>query len=154
MTVAADPHIHVACAIIEQDGRVLAAQRSRSMSMPLKWEFPGGKIEAGESPEACLKRELAEEMGIGVAIQREMQPCTHRYPTFTITLYPFVCTIISGEIVLKEHRAAAWVTPEEMTALDWPGADARIIEAYRQGIRDSCCAPLEVKGSARTEKGE
>jgi 8-oxo-dGTP diphosphatase len=132
MTEQETPHIHVACAIVEREGRVLAAQRSRSMSMPLKWEFPGGKIEAGESPEACLKRELAEEMGVGVTIRRAMPPCTHCYPTFTITLYPFVCTIVSGEIALNEHWAIAWVTPEEMMALDWPGADAPVIEAYRR----------------------
>lgn len=135
MSEATTPHIHVACAIIEREGRVLAAQRSRSMSMPLKWEFPGGKIEAGESPKACLERELAEEMGVGVAIQRVMLPCVHRYPTFTITLYPFVCTIVSGEITLNEHRAIAWLTPEEMTALTWTAADAPIIEAYRRELR-------------------
>ena len=135
MSEAPTPHIHVACAIIERDGRVLAAQRSRSMSMPLKWEFPGGKIEAGESPEACLERELAEEMGIEVAIGRAMPPCEHRYPTFTVTLYPFVCTIHSGEIALNEHRAAVWVSPEEMTALDWPAADVPVIEAYRRSLR-------------------
>jgi 8-oxo-dGTP diphosphatase len=133
---AATPHIHVACAIIERDGRILAALRSRSMSMPLKWEFPGGKIEAGESPEACLKRELAEEMNVGVAIRRALPSCTHSYPTFTITLYPFVCTIASGEIALNEHRAIAWVTPAEMTALDWTGADAPVIEAYCRSLTE------------------
>jgi len=136
MAEAATPHIHVACAIIERNGRVLAAQRSRSMSMPLKWEFPGGKIEAGESPEACLKRELAEEMDVGVAIRRALPSCTHSYPTFTITLYPFVCAIASGEIALNEHRAVAWVTPAEMTALDWTGADAPVIEAYRRSLTE------------------
>jgi 8-oxo-dGTP diphosphatase len=136
MTDTATPHIHVACAIIEHDGRVLAAQRSRSMSMPLKWEFPGGKIEAGEDPEACLRRELAEEMGVGVAIQRALPPCTHSYSTFTITLYPFVCVIASGEIALNEHRAIAWVTQEEMTALGWTGADIPVIEVYRLSLRN------------------
>jgi len=137
MTGPNDPHIHVTCAIIERDGRILAAQRSRSMRMPLKWEFPGGKIEAGESPEVCLRRELAEELGIAVAVRRALPPHTHRYPTFTVTLYPFVCTIRSGEIVLNEHRAVAWVTPAEMTALDWLAADAPIIEAYRRSLGDS-----------------
>jgi 8-oxo-dGTP diphosphatase len=138
MAQAAEPHIHVACAIIEQGGRVLAAQRSPSMSMPLKWEFPGGKIEAGETPEECLKRELAEELGVGVAIRRAMQPSTHDYPTFTITLYPFVCTIVSGEIALKDHQAVAWVPPEEMITLDWPGADIQVIEAYCRELREPC----------------
>ena len=61
-------HLRVACAIIERDGRVLAAQRSAAMTLPLKWEFPGGKIEAGESPEECLIRELMEELGVTVLV--------------------------------------------------------------------------------------
>jgi 8-oxo-dGTP diphosphatase len=63
-------HIHVTCAIIEKDGKVLSTQRSESMSMPLKWEFPGGKIKAGESPSECLHRELQEELGVEVEIGR------------------------------------------------------------------------------------
>ena len=73
-------HVHVACAIIERDGLVLVAQRSRSMRMPLKWEFPGGKIEPGEGPEACLHRELLEELGIRVTVKRAMPTQTHRFP--------------------------------------------------------------------------
>ncbi len=128
------PHLHVACALIEREGRILAAQRSRTMSMPLKWEFPGGKLDAGESPEACLKREIAEEMGIEVHISRALPMSTHRYPDFTITLYPFVCTIASGEPALNEHRAIAWLLPEELPALNWTEADAPIIEFYRQNL--------------------
>jgi 8-oxo-dGTP diphosphatase len=125
-------HIHVTCAIIERDGLVLAAQRSRFIRMPLKWEFPGGKIEPGESPEACLDRELMEEMGIRVAIKRAMPPSMHRYPAFTITLHPFVCGILSGEMVLNEHRAIAWLKPEELPALNWLEADLAVITAYRR----------------------
>jgi 8-oxo-dGTP diphosphatase len=138
MSDLAIPCIDVACAIIERDGRILAAQRGRSMGMPLKWEFPGGKIEAGETPEACLKRELAEEMGIEIAVRRAMPLHTHRYPAFTITLYPFVCAIASGEIALNEHQAIAWVTTDELRTLDWLEADAPIIEAYRKGFGEGC----------------
>ena len=93
-------HIHVACAIIELGEKVLCTQRSASMSLPLKWEFPGGKIDEGESPEECLKRELTEELGIEVAIGRALPPATHHYPSFSVTLYPFICEIISGEVIL------------------------------------------------------
>lgn len=124
-------HIHVTCAIIERDGLILAAQRSASMRMPLKWEFPGGKIEPGEGAEACLHRELMEEMGLGVVVKRAMPPSTHRYPAFTVKLYPFVCAIRSGEIALNEHHAAVWLKPDELPALGWVEADLAVLDAYR-----------------------
>lgn len=126
-------HIHVACAIIERDDMVLAAQRSSAMSLPLKWEFPGGKIEPGESPDGCLRRELVEELGIRVKTKRTLPHHTHRYPTFTVTLYPFVCTIKSGSIVLHEHAAIAWLLPERLLELDWAEADLPVIENYLAG---------------------
>lgn len=128
-------HLHVTCAIIERDGLVLAAQRSTAMSLPLKWEFPGGKIDPGESPEECLRRELVEEMGIHVSVGKSLPLSTHHYPTFTVTLHPFVCSIQSGEIVLYEHAAVTWLSPEELHALDWAEADVPVIESYRLACR-------------------
>jgi 8-oxo-dGTP diphosphatase len=83
-------HIHVACAIIERDGLVLAAQRNVAMSLPLKWEFPGGKIDYGESSEECLRRELVEEMGIRICVGKNLPTNTHHYLTFSVTLHPFI----------------------------------------------------------------
>jgi len=123
-------HIHVTCAIIENDGFILAAQRSASMSLPLKWEFPGGKIDHGETPEECLQRELSEELGIQVCLEKSLPLSTHNYPNFVITLYPFVCTITSGEIVLHEHTAISWLQPTELHSLDWAEADVPVIETY------------------------
>ena len=123
-------HIHVTCAIIERDGLVLAAQRSADMSLPLKWEFPGGKIDPGESPEDCLRRELVEEMGIHVSVGKNLPISTHHYPNFAVTLYPFVCSIASGEIALHEHAAINWLPPEELSTLDWAEADVPVIESY------------------------
>ncbi|MEJ2684411.1 MAG: (deoxy)nucleoside triphosphate pyrophosphohydrolase [Candidatus Sulfobium sp.] len=123
-------HIHVACAIIKENGKVLATQRSAAMSMPLKWEFPGGKIEVGESPEECLLRELREEIGIAVRIGLALPPHTHKYSSFIVTLYPFACKISSGEIVLHEHAAIIWLPPEELYTLDWAEADLPVIELY------------------------
>jgi len=122
--------IHVTCAIIERDGLVLAAQRSATMSLPLKWEFPGGKIEPGELPDQCLRRELIEEMGISINIGRELSRKTHRYPTITVTLYPFVCDIESGDITLHEHAAIIWLPPQELHTLDWAEADIPVIKSY------------------------
>ena len=134
--------IQVACAIIETGGKVLSTQRGESMSLPLKWEFPGGKINNGESPEECLKRELSEELGIEVAVGLSLPPATHHYPTFTVTLYPFICTIVAGEITLHEHAAIAWLPPGELHTLDWAEADLPVIEIYRktltEPIRGAC----------------
>lgn len=126
-------HIHVTCAIIERDGLVLVAQRSATMNLPLKWEFPGGKIDPGESPEQCLRRELVEELGIHIHIVQSLPPITHQYPTFVVTLYPFVCAIESGEIVLHEHAALTWLPPDELHTLDWAEADVPVIESYLAG---------------------
>lgn len=123
-------HIHVTCAIIERDGLVLAAQRSAVMSLPLKWEFPGGKIDPGESPEACLRRELMEELGIHVHVGKSLPSSTYQYPTFNVTLHPFVCAIELGEIVLLEHAAVTWLPPDELQTLDWAEADLPVIASY------------------------
>jgi 8-oxo-dGTP diphosphatase len=126
-------HIHVSCAIIERDGCFLAVQRSAQMDHPLKWEFPGGKIEPGESPEDCLKREIREELGMNVSIEKPLPPLTHAYATFSITLYPFRCHIHSGELILHEHRAFQWLTPPQSETLEWAEADQLVLETYLKG---------------------
>ena len=126
----AGKHIHVTCAIIEREGRVLATQRSAAMNMPHKWEFPGGKIDPGETAEECLRRELLEEIGIQARIGRSLPASTHQYPTFTITLYPFVCAIEEGEIFLHEHAALLWLPPSQLHTLDWAEADIQVLAAY------------------------
>ncbi len=128
-------HIHVTCAIIEKDGKVLSTQRSEHMSLPLKWEFPGGKIHDGESPQDCLKRELREELELEVAVDRQLSPVTHQYPSFKITLYPFVCRITSGEIKLHEHKAFTWLPQEKLRELDWAEADMPVLDEYINGQR-------------------
>ena len=120
-------HLQVACAILVRDGLVLAAQRSAAMSLPLKWEFPGGKIRAGERPEACLARELVEELGIEVAVGRALAPTTHHYADFTVTLHPFLCAIAAGEMTLHEHAAVRWLPPDRLAELDWAQADLPIL---------------------------
>lgn len=123
-------HLHVACAIIEQNGTVLAAQRSARTSLPLKWEFPGGKIEIGETPKECLTRELQEELGISVIITDALTPTTHTYPVFAVTLYPFICQQVGGSMTMHEHHALTWVEPQLMPGLDWAAADLPIIREY------------------------
>ncbi len=125
-----DKTIRVACAIIEQNERILAVQRSERMRLPLKWEFPGGKIHQGEQPEQCVVREVAEELNLQIEIVRPLSPVNHDYPDFSVILYPFVCAMASGEIVLHEHKALLWMSPIELPSLDWVAADFPIISAY------------------------
>ncbi len=127
------PHLRVTCAIIERDNRVFAAQRSAVMSQPHKWEFPGGKIHAGETPAACLRREILEELGIAIHVGQALAPYTHAYPTLTVTLYPFVCAMAAGEIILHEHAAAIWLAPTELPTLDWAAADLPVLATYLTG---------------------
>lgn len=102
------------------------------MSLPLKWEFPGGKINDGESPEECLKRELHEELGVEVSVGQSLPVTTHHYPSFSVTLHPFICKIVSGEITLHEHNAIVWLPMEELHTLDWAEADLPVIEEYQR----------------------
>jgi len=123
-------HIHVTCAIIERNGLVLAARRSAFMQLPLKWEFPGGKIRAGEDPGECLKREIREELALDVDIAGELAPATHHYPDFIVTLYPFICKAKTSGFKLAEHAEAAWFPPGELAGLDWAEADLPVLDAY------------------------
>lgn len=122
------PTIQVTCAIIERDGLILAAQRSASMSMPLKWEFPGGKIKDLESAEECIKRELKEELSISVSVVNRLKDYPHNYDNISINLIPFICTIEDGHISLSEHRQITWLPPHSLLNLDWAEADLPIVK--------------------------
>jgi 8-oxo-dGTP diphosphatase len=100
------------------------------MTLPLKWEFPGGKIEAGETPEQCLIREMSEELGVSVSIGNALSLSTHHYPDFTVTLYPFTCQLAGGTITMYEHHALKWIEPKHMPQLDWAAADLPVVSEY------------------------
>lgn len=121
--------IHVTCAIIQQNKQILCAQRSAVMKHPLKWEFPGGKVEEGEELETCLAREIQEELNVKVQVGRSLTPNYYSYGEGKeITLHPFLCTIIAGEIFPKEHEELRWAPMEKLTELDWVAADLPIVE--------------------------
>ena len=123
--------IEVTCAIIEYNNKVLVTQRSEKMALPLKWEFPGGKIEKGETAEACLIREILEELHINIKITKQLNTNTHQYSeTKTIKLIPFICELIDGEIKLIEHANYLWLTKSELVNLDWAEADVPILNEY------------------------
>jgi len=120
--------LQVTCAIIENNGKILCAQRSEKMKLPLKWEFPGGKIEEDESLEACLKREIREELGIEIDILEQLPSFKHSYSAnFSIELFPFRCKIVSQEIQLAEHKQIKWLSLEELKDLNWAEADVPIV---------------------------
>jgi 8-oxo-dGTP diphosphatase len=123
--------IKVTCAlIVNNQNCLLAAQRSQVMSLPLKWEFPGGKIEPEETAEDCLIREIKEELNIEIKIIQALPSNTHTYPKITIELIPFICEHINGEIILKEHAQFKWLHTDELLALDWADADVPIVNHY------------------------
>jgi len=123
--------ILVTCAIILNNlNQVLAVQRSLKMNLPLKWEFPGGKVETGETFEECLIREIKEELGVTIVIQSSFGEYKYSYLTQSITLYPFICSIVSGKMALTEHKAFRWLNPEQLLQLDWAEADIAIVKDY------------------------
>lgn len=122
--------VKVPCAIIEHEGKVLAAQRSAAGSLPLKWEFPGGKLEVGESEEECLVREIREELCVEILVGKAL-PVTERDDIFRIIrLVPFVCQLTTFEITLTEHEQVLWLTPDELPQLDWAEADRGVLVHY------------------------
>ena len=125
--------IDVTCAIIKSNGKILCVQRSESMGMPLKWEFPGGKVEEGESEEACLIREIQEELGLVSEIVERLTEKFHDYGnSLTIRLIPFICEILEGELSLKEHKQSRWLEKSELLGLDWAEADLPIAMNFIQ----------------------
>jgi 8-oxo-dGTP diphosphatase len=120
--------IPVACAVILSNNRILCAQRGESMKHPLKWEFPGGKVEDGEKIEACLAREIQEELNIIVQVGKALTPSKHNYNGSEIILFPFLCEIISGKIFPKEHKELQWLPVKGLSDLDWVAADWPVVE--------------------------
>ena len=124
------PTIHVTCAIIQNGGKVFVAQRSAQMRLPLKWEFPGGKIDVGETEEQCIVRELKEELGITVEVIKRMTAYEHEYEHSIVNLIPFIVSHKDGAINLTEHAQYIWADLSTLTQLDWAPADVPILNDY------------------------
>lgn len=127
--------IEVVAAIICHNGRTLATQRGYG-DMKDGWEFPGGKIELGETREQALRREIAEELRCGIDVGDLLCTIEHDYDTFHLTMYCFMCTITQGEPTLIEHEAARWLAPSELNAVDWLPADESIIPLLQNRLRE------------------
>jgi len=127
----------VCAALVDGAGRVLLAERPRGKSMAGLWEFPGGKINPGETPEAALARELEEELGIKVAADAlaPLAFASHAYESFHVVLLFYLCRRWLGEPVAREGQALAWVAPHEFPSYAMPPADAPLVSALQGALR-------------------
>ena len=96
------------------------------------WEFPGGKLEPGETPQQCIEREIREELATEVRADRILGTIDYDYPTFHLTMHCILCTIVSGELKLLEHEAARWLTKETLRSVDWLPADLLILDRIEE----------------------
>ena len=118
--------IRVVAAIIIDNGKVFATQRGYG-EFKDGWEFPGGKIDTGETPEEALVREIKEELDTEVEVQELLDTVEYDYPKFHLSMDCFICKIKSGELVLNEHEAATWLTKDTLCSMNWLAADQGLI---------------------------
>ena len=123
-------HNLAVAAIIYHNNKILCVQRGESKYpyISFKWEFPGGKVEIGETTKSALKREIFEELEMEIIVEAEFLKIDHSYPDFTISLHSFVCQSIHPTFKLTEHLAYKWLLKEELHQLDWTEADIPIVE--------------------------
>lgn len=120
-------HIEVVAAIIIRDEKFFATQRGYG-EWEDWWEFPGGKIETGESPDDALKREIREELATYIEVGQLLTIVEYDYPKFHLTMHCYLCTIISGELLLLEHEDARWLAKDKLNSVRWLPADKEVIE--------------------------
>ncbi len=119
--------IQVSAAIIMNKNKILATQRGYG-EFKNGWEFPGGKVEKGETAEQALIREINEELDVLVEISSKLKTVEYDYPEFHLTMHCFLCVIKSGTLILKEHKSAKWLCKEELDKVEWLPADRTLIE--------------------------
>ena len=127
--------IDVCCAFILKESKIIAVQRGPESSNPWKWEFPGGKINAGETAEQSIIREIEEELTIRIEILNQLVSVEFDYGSKQICLIPFVCKITSGEINLTEHIDQQWHSFDELKSTDWSGADRELILKNQESLK-------------------
>lgn len=122
--------INVVAAIIIKDQKIFATQRGYG-EFKNGWEFPGGKIENGESPEHALEREIREELDARIRVGELFDTIEYDYPNFHLSMKCFLCSLISDQLTLREHEAAKWLTKENLSSVEWLPADITIIDKLK-----------------------
>ena len=122
--------IEVVAAILHRDGAYFTTQRGYGEFEGM-WEFPGGKIEPGESREVALKREIQKELGVDIAIENLLCTTEYDYPSFHLTMHCYLCSIASGDIELREHKSALWLTSDRLDDVAWLPADKEVIDKLK-----------------------
>lgn len=120
--------IVVSAGVVRRDGRIMICQRKPDVHNGLKWEFPGGKLEKGESPEEALRRELREELNIDAEVGRIMDVMYHSYPDRDVLILFYGCRILEGEPQTVDCNAVEWVLPDDLLKYDFAGGDRRFVE--------------------------
>lgn len=126
--------VRVVAAIIIEQKKVFATQRGYG-EFKDGWEFPGGKIEPGETPEAAIVREIKEELDTEIKVEKLLDTVEYDYPQFHLSMDCFICRIKSGDLVLKEHEAAKWLTEEKLDSVDWLPADLSLVDKIRTELQ-------------------
>lgn len=122
--------VNVVAAIIVKEHKIFATQRGYG-EFKNGWEFPGGKIETGETPQQALKREIKEELDADINVGELFETIEYDYPNFHLSMKCFLCTLTSDQLVLKEHEAAKWLTRDNLDSVAWLPADVTIIEKLK-----------------------
>jgi 8-oxo-dGTP diphosphatase len=125
-------HIEVVGAVIVRNGEILCAQRGPSSSLAGMWEFPGGKIETGESAREALHREIHEELLCVVSVGEMVTETSHQYEFGVVTLTTFYCELVEGTPKLSEHAAVVWLAPADLGSLDWAPADIPAVKIIQR----------------------
>ena len=142
--------VNVVAAVIRDENKIFATQRGYG-DYKDGWEFPGGKIESGETPQQALVREIKEELETEIEVGDCLTVIEYDYPDFHLSMQCFWCTIVQGTPVLKEHEAARWLDAENLDCVDWLPADLSIIRLIKEEMTDQkdskhvFCSPLERK---------
>lgn len=123
--------IEVVAAIIKKDNKYFATQRGYG-DFEGGWEFPGGKMEPGETPQAALVREIKEELDADISVGELIETIEYDYPNFHLTMHCFLCELVSDHVILLEHEAAKWLSQEELDSIQWLPADMSIVENLKQ----------------------